>query len=434
MTQARSESSSRGIARVEALHYRSLRYIAQELRPFQLLVGPNASGKSSFLDVVAFLGDLLRTDLDTAVRGDARLGIALRAPDPRHLTWLREGDAFELAVELAVPTDVRPKGNGVHPRIRYELRVEVGDPPRIAVENVWLKGGPSADRGRQTELFPSAVAAPQHIVRLPRRKTLAGWKKVISRGGDAGQVYFMAETTGWNSPFALSAQKPALAGLPEDEQRFPAATWLRRALQSGVHRVSLSSEAMRRPCPPTRQAGYLPDGSNLPYVVSRLQAEAPDRLALWVSHVREALPDVETITSEERPEDRHRYLVVHYRTGLKAPSWLVSDGTLRLLALTLLAYAPGLGGTYLIEEPENGIHPRAVETVFQSLRSVYRAQILLATHSPVILGMASPDDLLCFARTPEGVTDIIAGREHPRLKQWQGALDLSTLFATGVLG
>jgi len=49
--------------------------------------------------------------------------------------------------------------------------------------------------------------------------------------------------------------------------------------------------------------------------------------------------------------------VVEFENGLSAPSWVVSDGTLRLLALTLLAYAPDVHGIYLIEEPENGIHP-----------------------------------------------------------------------------
>ncbi len=74
------------------------------------------------------------------------------------------------------------------------------------------------------------------------------------------------------------------------------------------------------------------------------------------------------------------------------------------------------------------------QTVFQALSSVYDTQILIATHSPLILGLASLDDLLCFGRTEEGATDIVAGREHPRLRDWQGTLDLSTLFAAGVLG
>ena len=48
------------IARVDALSYRCLRYVRQSLGPFHVLIGPNASGKSTFLDVVAFLADLVR--------------------------------------------------------------------------------------------------------------------------------------------------------------------------------------------------------------------------------------------------------------------------------------------------------------------------------------------------------------------------------------
>ena len=126
--------------------------------------------------------------------------------------------------------------------------------------------------------------------------------------------------------------------------------------------------------------------------------------------------------------------MLHYRSGLEAPSWLVSDGTLRLLALTLLAYLPDLTGLFLIEEPENGIHPRALETVLQSLSSVYRAQILLATHSPLVVRLADRDQLLCLARNEQGATDIVAGTEHPVLRDWQGTADLGTLLAGGVLG
>jgi predicted ATPase len=165
-----------------------------------------------------------------------------------------------------------------------------------------------------------------------------------------------------------------------------------------------------------------------------LERHHPDKLKDWVCHVREALPDVVRIESREREEDRHRYLVLHLSSGLAIPSWLVSDGTLRLLALTALAYLPEVTGTYLIEEPENGIHPRAVETVYQSLSSVYGAQVLLATHSPVILGMAEPGKILCFARDASGATDIVAGNEHPHLDRWLRTLDLGTLFASGVLG
>jgi predicted ATPase len=60
-----------------------------------------------------------------------------------------------------------------------------------------------------------------------------------------------------------------------------------------------------------------------------------------------------------------------YKSGLIAHSWILSDGTLRLLALNLLAYAPKTPNLMLIEEHENGIHPKRMETVMQSLSSVY---------------------------------------------------------------
>jgi predicted ATPase len=113
---------------------------------------------------------------------------------------------------------------------------------------------------------------------------------------------------------------------------------------------------------------------------------------------------------------------------------MASDGTLRLLALTIPAYLPDFEGIYLIEEPENGIHPKAVETMYQSLESVYGAQILLATHSPVVLSIAEANSLLCFAKASDGATDIVKGNEHPRLREWKGETDLGVLFASGVLG
>jgi predicted ATPase len=154
----------------------------------------------------------------------------------------------------------------------------------------------------------------------------------------------------------------------------------------------------------------------------------------WVRHLRTALPDIEDIKTVERQDDRHRYLTIEYQGGLSVPSWMASDGTLRLLALTLPAYLPEFQGIYLIEEPENGIHPRAVETMFQSLSSVYNGQILMATHSPVILSVADPDHVLCFAKTVEGATDIVTGSDHPSLAQWRGEPNLGVLFAGGVLG
>jgi predicted ATPase len=233
--------------------------------------------------------------------------------------------------------------------------------------------------------------------------------------------------------FKFGIKKSALGNLPADETKFPAANWLKNYLTEGVQLLILDSLKIRQPSPPGQSKQFKPDGSNLPWVIDDLKKDVK-RFNQWLDHIKTALPDIEDIVIVERPEDKHKYLCVNYSNGGKIPSWLVSDGTLRLFALTIPAYLRSLKGVFLIEEPENGIHPKAIESVYQSLSSVYAAQILLASHSPIILSMVKPSDVLCFAKTPEGVTDIVTGSEHPKLRDWRGTVNLSDLFAGGVLG
>lgn len=254
-----------------------------------------------------------------------------------------------------------------------------------------------------------------------------------------GNDNFYSETydrsgKGWTPSFKLGPHKSALRNLPADEKSLPGATWFREYPGAGVQRFVLNSLRIRQPSPPMKVKGFLPDGSNLPWVVARLRESDQERFRGWIAHLQMALPDLVDMTTIERPEDRHRYLVYEYAGGLKVPSRLASDGTLRLTALTLPAYLVDLEGVYLIEEPENGIHPRAVATVYDSLSSVYTAQVLLATHSPVVLSAAGMQDVLCFAKDDEGASDIVLGTEHPRLREWRGDASLGTLLAAGVPG
>lgn len=420
------------ISLIEALRYRCLEYVRQDLLPFQVLVGPNASGKSTFLDVVSFMADLVALGPADAVY--------TRAPDVRDLVWMREKDRLEMAIVMTLPEDRRKLlKSGEYSGARYELALGMSaDAGELALlaETFWLipDRGSRSETLHQRELFPQPPKVPPTIVLPAGKKGPAGWKKVVNKVAESGNDYFSSETSGWSNLFRLGPQKSALANLPEDEVKFPVATWFKELLMRGVQTLALNSEAMRHPSPPGSSRTFKPDGSNLPWVVDTLERKHRRRLAEWVKHVRTALPDLKSIRTVERQEDRHRYLVLELANGLRVPSWLVSDGTLRMLALTLVAYLPKPPGILLIEEPENGIHPRAVETVFQSLSSVYQAQVLLATHSPVVLSVAKPEQVLCFARTPEGATDIVRGSEHPRLKEWKGETDLGTLFASGVLG
>jgi len=414
---------------VEALRYRCLRDVCRPLKSFQVLVGPNASGKSSFLDVIRLLGDLVADGLDGA--------LLRRAYRFQELVWAQAGEAFELAVEARIPEDRRHALNSAsYDTFRYEVEIGLknGGEPIIRRETGILRTSQDNEPAPSPRLlFPEALPGRETLFQ-PKGKHR---KCVFSKRPDQDDNYYPESTGtgGWVPAFKLGPRRSTLANLPEDESRFPVATWFKQLLLRGVQELTLHSAAMRRGSPPLlRGAVFQPDGSNLPWIVEQLRTSAPDRFRRWVAHVQTALPDIVTIETQERPEDKHRYLVVQYREGIKVPSWLLSDGSLRLLALTLLAYLPEFTGVYLIEEPENGIHPRAVETVFQSLSSVYSAQILTATHSPIILSATDVGNVLCFARTADGATDIISGDEHPALRDWRGEENLGVLFAAGVLG
>ena len=195
----------------------------------------------------------------------------------------------------------------------------------------------------------------------------------------------------------------------------------------------LNSQVIRHPSPPGLGRRFQTDGSNLPWVIAELRKDQRQFRA-WLEHVRTALEDIRDIQTVERPEDKHCYVVIEYANRAKIPSWLASDGTLRLLTLTIPAYLKDLEGTFLIEEPENGVHPRAIETVLQSLSSMYDSQVLVATHSPIALSMLEPEQVLCFAKDETGATDIVSGEEHPALCDWKrGEPDLGVLFASGIL-
>jgi len=418
---------------IEALNFRCLRYIRQPLGPLHVLVGPNASGKTTFLDLFGFLSDFVAEGLAEA--------IAKRTHNLRDLLWAQAGDRFELAVEAAVPPErVRMLPDPTPGYFRYE--VVIGIDPETKENSILYEIGslkkhaPNKCEG-SLELFPRSQIPPKTILEHPKHKREGSRRVFTKKPGQHDNYYPETRSDsgsgGWVPTFRLGPQRSTLANLPEDESRFPVSTWFKEQLTRGVERLVLNSLLIRRASPPGQVRGFKSDGSNLPWVIHGLENGSKERKAAWIAHLRTALPDLEDIETRERAEDRHRYLVLKYREGIKVPSWMASDGTLRLLALTLPAYLPGFTGVYLIEEPENGIHPRAVQTMFDSLSSVYGAQMLLATHSPIILSIVDAQKVLCFAKTPEGATDIVAGHRHPRLKEWRGEENLGVLFAGGVL-
>jgi hypothetical protein len=417
------------ITRIEALHYGCLRYVNCPLARFQILAGPNASGKSTFLDTLSFLGAVLEGGPGSAFRE--------RSPNPLDLFWSRQPSLLELAIEARVPERLLDRqGDSGRECIRYEMSLELEEgtnEPLIRTERLAFKS-PDQQASQQRIEFPAPAQPPEELEAPSREIGRTILKKV--RGGNDN---FSPEVANdlrktWMPSYKLGPRRSTLANLPADETQFPVAHWLKQLLQQGVQRIVLNNLRLRQAAAPGTDRLFRPDGSNLPWVLLDLREKHAAQYAQWLAHVRGALPEIQDVRVVVRDDDKHACLAIDFGGGLQAPSWVVSPGVLRLLALTVLAYLPKCEGIRMIEEPENGIHPLALEAVFQSLSSAHPGQVLLASHSPVLLSIAKPADLLCFARTPDGATAIVRGDEHAALLDWQGQVPRGVFSAGGVLG
>ena len=422
------------IQRIQVLNYRCLRFVDLDLDRFHVMVGPNASGKSTLLDAITFLGDMIRDGLEAAIERRTR--------NFQDLVWDRPDDriGFELAVEFAVPDDIAKKlpSDRCYRVFRYEIAIRESDGDwRITSERGQLMPT-SFRRARpspQRSLFPEPPSPPPTILAKGGHR---GCRTVLSKSpeGTDGFSFETAPDTGkgWLSRIAFGPKRSALGNLPESPD-LPMASYVKSLLGNGTQFLFLDSKKMRDPSPPHFSRDLLSsDGRNLHRLVDSLKTSGPKVYQEWLEHGQMVLEDLEDIDVVDQDHDRSVYSRLIYGTGLEVPSWMVSDGTLRFLAMTLIPYLPKHRQVYLLEEPENGMHPLALEAVYDSLSSAYESQVLVATHSPTFLSLASPREILCFAKNTEGATDIVRGEDHPLLDGWMGDVDNTVLFAKGVIG
>jgi energy-coupling factor transporter ATP-binding protein EcfA2 len=432
------------ITRIEAYRYRCFEHLNVQAGSYQVLVGRNGSGKSTLLDLPALIGDLLASStLETAFFGRPRPeSLEPRAAGAKDLIFNGAGNWFALAIEIELSAGIQDalRGNLAMRRhlpdvwlrdvsrpftVRYELSFRrLDDALELSHEYLFLM----RDIGEIAKSRPDALfgewAMSQAKLILP----------LLARSSSE-YVNLYPENTSADEAltFELSPNAVAMSGLPLDPLRFGTAHWLknRLAMQSLAYRPDVRELRKAQPSP-GRTFRVKQNGSTLAWSVLRL-SEDRQIFEDWLAHVQSALPFISGIEARRREDDGHAYLRVLGADDTPIPLSGLSDGTLLFLVLTILPYVERPPHFLTVEEPENGLHPKAIEAALESLQAIDRCQVWVTSHSPIVVAVTPLEKLLCMSLERGGGAQVVAGPKHPFLAHWHGKPDLSTLHSAGVL-
>jgi len=376
------------LLKLRASRYRSLCEESIHFTDLSLFIGTNASGKSTILDALRFLHEgVLERDFRQPVF--SRGGI-------NHLAWKGE-EARK--IHLVVTFEEEGKF--------YEWSIQLS------------KDGFGFSVHRE-EVFETPPNAP------PIQLLLAG----------NGQGWW------WSSEAkkVSLAQPPtacALAAAAVDES-FPARGIAEFAGRWGF--FDPSPFLLRRGWTGFDSSRFDPYGRNLAERLFALQQSTPEAFDQIVSATQSVLGLPSRIDLRESRESEDRVYFVQHEPGLKFPVHQVgaSSGTLRMLAL-MTALFEGAGGNLIgIEEPENHVHPTALAAFAEYLlKAKKRVQILVTTHSPLLLDFLKEPECVCVVRhTDQDGTRVTreGDVEAVRLALQESGFGLGEFYATKGFG
>lgn len=360
------------LTRLEVDGFKTFEGLVIDLMPFTAILGSNAAGKSNLFDVIQLLSHLADRDVAEAfkqMRGEP-LELFRQTPGGRV-------DRIALAVEVLVDPVVRdPWGSEVvlnHTRIRYEVELERREVrpgvPRILVAREAAMPIMRKDDHWAQAIQPSPAFRAAYL-KYGRQKPLLTMEQ-----GPGGEPVFSIHQDGkqGRSRPASAAGATVLYSITNAE--FPLLFALREEMRHW-RLLQLDPALLRKPTPVTASDVLEADGSNLAAVLARMKAETRTEaqpvgvlndiavaLSNLVSGVRRLDADLHDASREYRVE-------LTMRDGLPFSSRVLSDGTLRILALLTLLHDPAHRGLICFEEPENGVHPGRVRELVKQLRSM----------------------------------------------------------------
>jgi len=342
------------LKRLKVNGFKSLRDVEIRFPRLTVLFGPNAAGKSNILDAVEAL---------------SAIGTNRTLRDALHFIRGLPYEAFSFpsgglpsllaqkTAQFSLEADVAVDGQAAD---QFRYRVEVQIQPRTGVLS------------DQDEYLAALSSRGEPTSARPR----------IEKMGDAIVVRH-ATTQGRGEHHDLGAHYTALSNQRYSGQRFRAVEAVRNEL-FGWRTYYLDPRVqMRWPQPPSAVVDIGPYGDNFAPFLFRLKSEHPKRFEAVRRTVRSLIPSVEDVSVDL--DDKNGVIDVTVRQGgIDFSSRIISEGTLRVLALCAIAVNPWGEALLALEEPENGVHPRRLELIADllfHLAVTQQRQLIVTSHS-----------------------------------------------------
>jgi len=404
------------ITRIEIDGFKTFQDFILDLSPMQVIVGPNAAGKSNLFDALQLLARLADSDLRTAfqnLRGEAGELFTL-LPNGESLNRIHL--AVEMLVERAIQDSWGARAELRYTRMRYELEISRRTDAR-GLERLYV----------EYELLAPIARGKDTWTKIHDLKTDGPWIPKVTGGrsspfistdreqgvptlslhqdGSGGRRKVVA---GRRSVVAEQAERTVLSGVQNTD--FPHAFALAEEMRCWQF-LQLNPDVLRLPSPMS-MSGHetlAADGKYLPNVLARLQNSEPFLLTDISRDLANLVPGILHVEIEE---DRSRDQYVVWATtedGGRFSSRVLSDGTLRMLVLATLKNDPTHGGLLCFEEPENGVHPFRLHSIAKLLQDLATdfsdpdaaelplRQVLCNTHSPVFISFPEILENVLFA-------------------------------------
>lgn len=186
----------------------------------------------------------------------------------------------------------------------------------------------------------------------------------------------------------------------------------------------------------TRDYVYLKeDGSNLAAFLYKIKDTHPKHFKIIEFAVRSVAPFFERF--DLMPDSKNPEMIFLNWLEKGSDEYFnahnLSDGTLRFIALATLLLQPELPKTIIIDEPELGLHPFAIQKLGALIKSAStKSQIIISTQSVNLVDQFTADDIIIVERNDDQT--VFSRQNEEQLKDWLDDYTLSELWEKNVLG